>query len=156
MQDHLLCDWYQALTRWNKCTRGQTDEQSDHLCFFSLHFYYPVVKLPPYQCQPHIPVHSLDLASEEFQRRWQGKISSAFQQEHKRTSLMRCLGIHVCFLCLTCIQTQLFWQPHRAAGANTRWGGGTKCYRKYGCAAQSTTWTEAFGRWTMTFLKDFE
>ena len=71
-------------------------------------FYHPVVKLSLHQCQPHIPVHSQDLASEEFQRRRQGKISSAFQQEHKRTSLMSCLGIHVCFLCLTCIQTRLF------------------------------------------------
>lgn len=33
------------------------------------HFYHPVVKLSLHQCQPHIPVHSQDLASEEFQRR---------------------------------------------------------------------------------------
>ena len=38
------------------------------------------------------------------------KISSAFQaSEHTRTSLMSCSGFHVCFLCLTCIQTQLFF-----------------------------------------------
>ena len=45
---------------------------------------------------------------EEKNKKNQKEISSAFQQVYKRTSLMSCLGILVCFLCLTCIQTQLF------------------------------------------------
>lgn len=57
------------------------------------------------------------------------------------------LGHSRLFLMLNMHPNTAFWQPNRAAGANTRWGGGTKCYRKYGCAAQSTTWTEAF--WQM-------
>lgn len=44
------------------------------------------------------------------------KKSVAFQQVYKRTRLMSCLGIHVCFLYLTCIQTQFFgnWTEEQA------------------------------------------
>lgn len=92
----------------------QEDTLMSNLSLFSSgwRFYYLVVKLSLHQSQPDSPVHLLDLASEEYQHQRQRKnnkkISSAFQQVHKRTSLMSCLGIHVCFLCLTCIQTQLF------------------------------------------------
>ena len=64
------------------------------------------------------------------------------------------LGHSRLFLMLNMHPNTAFWHPNRGAGASTRWGSGTKCYRKYGGAAQSTTWAEAFGRWAMTFLKD--
>lgn len=75
---------------------------------------------------------------------------SASVQEDKFDEL---LGHSRLFLMLNMHPNTAFWQPNRGAGANTRWGSGTKCYRKYGYAAQSTTWTEAFGRWVMMFLK---
>lgn len=76
---------------------------------------------------------------------------SASVQKDKADEL---LGHSRLFLILNMHSNTVFWQLNRGAGANTRWGSGTKCYRKYGRAAQSTTRTEAFGRWAMTLLKD--
>lgn len=92
------------------------------------------------------------ISDKEKKKKW--KNPAAFQQVYKRTSLMSCSGIHVCFLCLTCIQTQLFgnWTEEQAPapdGVAER-----NVTGKYGRAAQSATWTEAFGRWAMTSLRD--
>lgn len=166
---HIQCSlfciiYYMILQQWLRESSVHKRTNRWAVCVFFLGniFYYVVVKLSQHQCQPDVPVHLLDLASEEYlQHHWQSKEKkrknlfciSASAQKDKFDEL---LGHSRLFLMLNMHPNTAFWQPNRGAGANARWGSGTKCYRKYGCAAQSTTWTEAFGRWTMTFLKDFE
>lgn len=52
----------------------------------------------------------------------------------QKDKLDELLGPSRLFLMLNMHPNTAFWQPNRGARANSRWGGGTKCYRKYGCS----------------------